>query len=180
MTMAVPDRRSTVQHRAEGLQYEIPAPRSIFAIVFLPLWLVGWAFGEVFAIRTLIYGGKAPQLFLIAWLALWTFGGCTALYSWLAQVLGKEIVSLSHSTLTIQRNVTGFEKAKEYDLTHVRNLRAGEPSRDYFRRRQMSTFAAGTIAFDYGAKTFRFGAGVDEAEAAMIIAELKNYHAFSA
>ena len=30
----------------------------------------------------------------------------------------------------------------------------------------------GVIAFDYGAKTFRFGSGLDEAEAKMILIEI--------
>jgi hypothetical protein len=37
----------------------------------------------------------------------------------------------------------------------------------------------GLIAFDYGAKTFRFGASVDESEARDIVSELKAIHAFS-
>jgi hypothetical protein len=31
----------------------------------------------------------------------------------------------------------------------------------------------GSIAFDYGARTFRFGSGVDEAEAKQILAEIQ-------
>ncbi len=34
--------------------------------------------------------------------------------------------------------------------------------------------SVGTLAFDYGAKTFRFGAGIDEAEAKQIVAEIQN------
>ena len=37
----------------------------------------------------------------------------------------------------------------------------------------------GLIAFDYGAKTFRFGAGVEEAEAQGIVTRLKSRHAFA-
>jgi hypothetical protein len=31
----------------------------------------------------------------------------------------------------------------------------------------------GAVAFDYGAATFRFGAGIDEAEAKQIVAEIQ-------
>jgi hypothetical protein len=36
----------------------------------------------------------------------------------------------------------------------------------------------GTISFDYGAKTFRFGAGLDEAEAHQNITQLKSRYSF--
>jgi hypothetical protein len=36
----------------------------------------------------------------------------------------------------------------------------------------------GLIAFDYGAKTFRFGASLDEAEAQDIVKELNRRHKF--
>jgi hypothetical protein len=31
----------------------------------------------------------------------------------------------------------------------------------------------GTVAFDYGARTYRFGRGIDEAEAKQVVAELR-------
>jgi hypothetical protein len=34
--------------------------------------------------------------------------------------------------------------------------------------------SAGMLAFDYGCKTFRFGAGVEEAEARVILQRLKS------
>jgi len=34
------------------------------------------------------------------------------------------------------------------------------------------------VAFDYGAKTFHFAVGVDEAEAAMILSDLRLRHTF--
>jgi hypothetical protein len=42
------------------------------------------------------------------------------------------------------------------------------------------SFGGGTIAFDYGAKTFRFGGGLDEAEASHLIELLKSRYPFDA
>jgi hypothetical protein len=36
----------------------------------------------------------------------------------------------------------------------------------------------GPVTFDYGARTFRFGASVDEAEARDIVNQLKAQHSF--
>src|SRR5258706_10714548 len=148
-------------------------------MVFLPIWLTGWAFGEVFAARELLE--KGPQLFLGVWLIFWTFGGLTALYKWLAQIIGTERVTLATNALTIQRDVFGFEPTREYELSSIRNLRVSRVDFEakYMSRNRPGIFDNGPIAFDYGAKTYRFGAGVDESEASAIIEELKSRHAFS-
>jgi hypothetical protein len=180
MRVDVPARRSSVEQLADGLQYRIPAKRNAGTVIFLPIWLVAWAFGEVMATRGLIQGTGPSRLFLGAWLAIWTFGGFSALYTWLAQMMGKELVTLTPSTLDIKHDVTGFERTREYDLAQVRNLRVS-PAPDQtrlFRRTQRGPFDSGVIAFDYGAKTYRFGAGIDESEAAMIVGELKSRHGF--
>ena len=182
MRIDLPARRSSVEQMADGLQYRIPPKRDLGMLVFLPLWLVAWGFGEVMAARALIQDSGFPRLFLGAWLAMWTFGGFTALYTWLAQVIGKELITLTPRTLNIKHDVTGFERTREYDLAQVRNLRVLPPpdDRGLFGRQRKRPFDSGAIAFDYGAKTYRFAAGVDESEAAMIIEELKSRYGFLA
>jgi len=160
----------------------IPATRSILLLVFLSAWLVGWAFGEVMVTRQL-FSGRAREggLFLAAWLTMWTVGGAAAIYAWLWMAVGKEIVSLRPGVLSIRRDVFGLGRSHEYDLAHVRGLRLSPQVSDPFGRTSGTRFwgiGGGLIAFDYGAKTFRFGAGVDEAEASQIIGELKARHSF--
>ena len=50
---------------------------------------------------------------------------------------------------------------------------------DFASALQFWGIGGGLIAFDYGAKTFRFGAGVEEAEAQGIVTRLKSRHAFA-
>ncbi len=151
--------------------------------------MLGWAFGEISAIREIFGGGQSPHgsissvhgqgLLLLGWLGAWTAAGCFFGYLWMWNLAGGERVVLGPRTLAVKRDVLGFGPLKEYELQEVRNLRAGADALN--RNGQMSPFSllnGGTISFDYGAKTFRFGADLDEAEARQIITQLKSRYTF--
>jgi len=73
---------------------------------FLLFWLGGWAFGEIFAISTLISGpGGGETAFLVFWLAAWTVGGFFAMMQVrrifqkpIAESLRLELGGLVHDT----------------------------------------------------------------------------------
>ena len=180
----VPSRRSTIHDSPSGLEIVIPARRNFFTIAFIGFWLIGWACGEVFAIRQLFVVGKSPDfpgLFLLAWLGGWTVGGGFAIYAWLWTVVGKERIILRPGTLATKREVLGFGRSREYDLSHVSNVRISQQSHnpfDFGSGMRSLGIGGGMIAFDYGAKTFRFGASIDEVEAEDIVEELKKRHTF--
>jgi hypothetical protein len=181
MKVALPGRRSITRDTGTGLEVVIPAKGHILLVLFLTAWLVGWAFGEVSVTRELLFGRpREASLFLAAWLAMWTVGGGWAIYTWLWMAVGKEIVSLRPGVLSIRRDVLGLGRTHEYDLAHVRHLRLAPQASDPFGWSGGMRFwgmGSGLIAFDYGAKTFRFGAAVDEAEASQID-EFKARHSF--
>ena len=87
--------------------------------------MCGWFFGEFSAIRQLETGKTAAgiSLFMVVWLGGWTVGGAAAIYFWLWNIAGHEIVSLTPTSLTIRRDILGFGRSKEYDLPSVKNLR---------------------------------------------------------
>ena len=180
----LPALRSTIMDSPGGCELTIPAKRNFFAVAFLGFWTIGWACGEVFAIRQLFFevkGENFPAIFLMAWLGAWTVGGVVAIYTWLWMVVGKERIVLKPATLSIQRDVLGFGKIREYDLNHVANLRLSPQTYNPFDMSSSLRFwgiGGGLVAFDYGAKTFRFGGSIDEAEAQNIINELNKRHKF--
>jgi hypothetical protein len=172
-------RRSSVRQFSEGLEITIPARRNIFITLFLGAWLVGWCCGEVSAACALLAGDEiAPMLFLSAWLIMWTIGGGCALYAWLWMVTGKEMVWLGSDALAIKRDVVGFGRLREYELTHIVNLRTSVAVWNQVNWTTPMQFGGGVIAFDYGADTVRFGASIDEAEAFQLVRELKAMHRF--
>jgi hypothetical protein len=180
MTYVVPEgMRSVITPDADSLIVEIPVKRNWFQLLFLSFWLCGWAAGEVM-VPVSFFSGKGPpgaRLFTVAWLGMWTVGGAFAIYAWLWQIAGKEIIRLTSSALIKRRAVNRFGRDKEFSLAHVRNLRV-VPSQgfnpfDFASAGQLWGLSGGSIAFDYGARTYRFGQGVDESEAKSIVSKFK-------
>ena len=177
--------RATVGETSEGFEISIPARKNPFAIVFLPVWSVGWAFGEVFAVRTLLAtpaGSSAPILFMVVWLTAWTLGGGFCIYTLLWLLFGREVIVLRPDALVIRRLVLGVGRSREYDLTEVRNLRVATFPYNPFDFRSGLQFwgiTGGVVAFDYGAGTVRFGNAVEEGEAGDLVGNLKRRHQFA-
>jgi len=93
--------RHTIDDLGGTLKITIPSKKNWFQILFMGFWLVGWAFGEVTVLGSLISGEGfgGPSLFMIAWLGGWTIGGGYALYILFWQLLGNEIIQVSNSTI---------------------------------------------------------------------------------
>jgi hypothetical protein len=183
MKVAIERMRSRVEEVGRGLLIVIPSRGSWFAVLFLSAWLCGWAMGELFAAKALFVGtasAKAPppRLFLAFWLTLWTAGGASALYTWVWNVAGREILLLDGATLSISREPIPIPARRDFDWNAVRNLRVSVVPRS--RRDLSAMFGAGVIAFDYGARTFRVGSGLDEAEATMLIDRIRERFQVSA
>jgi hypothetical protein len=101
-----------------------------------------------------------------------------AVYSLLWRFVGKEIITASKDVFVITRKLFGWKRYKAYKTSDISALRISRPT-DY-RSEMLSEFrrmfgGAGTIAFDYGAKSFRFGAGLDEAEGRQIIKKIQTH-----
>ena len=173
-TVPLPTMRTAVSDGPEGLSFVIPSRRQWFAMVFLPFWLVGWCFGEVFAIGALV-SGRGPSLFLLAWLTLWTVGGAFAALAWLWMLSGRERVVLTPSLLVHRYELLGLSRSREYDISNVQNLRVSPESFNPWNMGgglRMWGFGGGVVAFDYGAKTIRVAASVDEAEGRTIVSRI--------
>jgi hypothetical protein len=95
-------------------------------------------------------------------------------------LLGKEVIEAGQGVISIRNQALFFLSPKVYDLNEAKHIRAAEEFSIYqsfqFGRSQngvRSTFNSGTIKFDYGLKTVKFGNDLDEAEARYIIERLK-------
>jgi hypothetical protein len=155
----------------------IPARRRWWVLLILAAWEVGWAVGEVTVIISLVHGRhRSVDIFLVAWLVLWTTGGAAValLVAWMAA--GKEIIRVGGGELATRQAIGSFSRKREYDVNDVRKLRITPeivgplPPGMAFRWFGPSS---GRISFDYGARTYRLAAGVDDAEAEAILGELR-------
>lgn len=169
--------RAKITDRGADLQIIIPSKKSFFLILFLTAWMGGWVMGENFAVRSLFHPKGESQLdyFLWFWLIGWTIGGAFALLGLLWLVAGREILTISNSRLVLERRIFALGTKREYEISSVKSIRVNPNEGLYANRSAAGMFGinSGSIAFDYGMKTVRFGA-VDEAEASHIIEQLKN------
>lgn len=172
------DSRITIADTPQGLRIVMPCRRSWLVVCFLGFWICGWAVGEVMVTRQLLNGDAPPlgEVFMLTWLGAWTVGGLLAIYAWLWQVMGKEMLTVHGQTFKTRRDIGGFGFDKEYDLVQMRDVRVGQLSVNPFEfssSLQLWGVGGGVIVFNYGARIYRFGAGLDETEAKQIVTTIK-------
>lgn len=170
--------RITITDTSQGLRIVIPYSRSWFVIFFLGFWICGWAVAEYMVSSQFLKGDAPPEgeWFMLAWFGVWTVGGLFAIYALLWQIMGKEIVTVHGQAFRTRHDIGGFGFNKDYDLVQMRDLRAtqvGFNPLDISSSLQLWGIGGGVIAFEYGARTYRFGAGLDEAEAKQVVTAIK-------
>jgi len=170
--------RATVADTGSALEVTIPAPRKVVLAMALAAWLCVWALGGAGPLRALVvkHTLRAPPGVLLLWLAVWMLGGIFAAVALIWTLSGRERVTLTDQYLDVRREALGFGRSRRYDLTSVKDLRVSLlPSSTMSWGNGAHSWnysGAGAIAFDYGAKTVRFGASIDEAEAKQIVTQL--------
>jgi hypothetical protein len=154
----------------------VPAKRNIFIIVFLLIWLGGWFFGETSVIGELLTGkSDSAGIFMLIWLCGWTLGGAIVLGIVAWNLAGKEVITFSNNSLKIEKKVGSLGFNREYLLSEIHDFRVLENCGGAFfgsRSGDPWGFLGGTIAFDYGMNTVRFGLGIDPAEANYLLEQL--------
>ena len=171
-----------IVREAGRLRLEAAAQRSLPAALILALWLVGWGFGEAIALRQLFFT-DAPvtgSWFLGLWLLLWTGGGLLAAGALLRSLGAREVIAVEGRTLTLRPGP--FGRTRRFDVDGIRALRldpvvpavtpfppldpevVGQQGRDPGR--------PAAVAFDSGGRSWRFGAGLPDAELAQARAAL--------
>lgn len=164
----------------DSLLIVIPTRGNPFIIAFLCFWLVGWAIGFFAVLGALAASGPSDGgglLFVLAWLAGWTAGGAFALLMVMWMALGRERIRVTPEQIRVERVIPIWTRAKLYDAGHVTNLRLTAAERSVWGMyTAMFVFFSGTptgsIAFDYGRSTPRFGLGLEEADAAHIVSRI--------
>lgn len=176
--------RAVIENHGTGLHITIPARTEPFITAFLGIWLIAWAFGEIFVPYSFLIGlSDEPvpvpaKLFALVWLAGWTLGGLYALSIFLWNVAGKETLELTATTLKRRKQIPIFSRSKEYAVASITDLRAASRTQAFWPlainvNMMPLSFRDGTIAFDYGRDTHHLGSGLDEADARYVIAEMR-------
>ncbi len=175
-----PRPRARLSDDGDQLEIAIPPPRRWYAVLLVVVWTAFWAFGLAMAAKQLLVPGRHEgHWFLAMWLVGWVVaGGSSVIYMGLYMMFGLQLVRIDGTTLAITRRAPVYTRVQRFDLTQIRDLRAspvastivGWGTGQYAT--DLSGLTGGHLAFDYGAKTYRFGAGVDEAEAKQLVARI--------
>ena len=167
--------RARISEHGNELQIVIPSKKDYFVIGFVFLWMTGWFWGEASAIYVMVANPARTYLpfdgFLLVWLAFWTCAGAFTGSSLVRLVAGREVMTLSPGALLIERRPGVFRSPKRYSLEDSKNLRVDV--RGGYSRFEVFGYGGEVLAFDYGTKTVRFAAGIDEAEGKFIVGLLK-------
>src|SRR5262245_57941649 len=95
-----------------GLEISIPAARKVSLMLFLGLWLIGWAFGELavggalimqafgLAIGPRIHGVENLP-FMLFWLCFWTAAGILVMDALVWQFRGRERITIDPNGETL-------------------------------------------------------------------------------
>jgi len=173
MPITPPEPRHTVEDTGDGLRFYIPPPRHWYVLLFLILWLFVWVgIGSQFVFGAFFRTTTGLDWFHVIWSVGWFLGTGYVIFTVAWMLVGVEVIDVSPQGIQARRQVFGLGRTRDYDGNHIRQLRASPMNYSAFNRSQSFEslgLAGGQIAFDYGAKTVRFGGGIDEAEARMIV-----------
>ena len=166
-------KRAVVKQYSEGVEVIIPARKSLLVNFVLMLWMAGWAYGEVSILSKLVNAsGQPPDAILVFWIVGWTLGGLFAVFMWLWNNRGREIIRISEHELKHSREYVFFSRSRSYGAGLISNLRLNPLSDADLELNGGMEFwglTGGTIAFDYQQNTQKLGLGLNEDEAADII-----------
>ena len=175
MKAGPPKPQFTVLRDRRQIRVEIPPKRRWGLWVLLTVFLGFWVVGEVAPLLSFLGDDtpSPPAIFLVIWFVFWTAAGAYMLYAWAWHLGGREVIKLDDRTLTKKRELFGLGIPRKFNIAEITNLRIlpqSLPMRETEERltAMMAEFwglRGGIMAFDYGAKTYRFGFGVDEPEA---------------
>jgi hypothetical protein len=130
-----------------------------FAIAVSIFWLVFGVFIAYFIVSdvTSTYPFTMPKIIYFGAVE-WLLGSIFWVAIFLWSFTFKEIIQVRDQDIVVEQQSRILNRSKRYLAEHVKDLRVS------------TSFGNKFLAFDYGARTIRFGRGLDEAEARQIIA----------
>ncbi len=162
--------KHTITYFGNQMQILIPSQIQWYTLIFLTIWLCGWGLGEVSAIHQIMNDGIS--IFMMIWITGWTIGGGCAILMILWAITGKEVVEISNNSIIVSKTIFNFGFPKEYSAGYIKDLRVSVANNNIqwrFNNNYNYFMGNSKLAFDYGAKTIRFGNDIDEAEAKQLL-----------
>ncbi len=167
-----PSGRAVIEDLGGRLTITIPGRWRWLQGLFMAGWLGFWSYGGVKAFEMFSNPDTASDArsFVGFWLIAWAVGWVSVVGTLLWMVAGKEIVRAGSGELSVRLQAVGVGWTRTYELNIAKRMRVQPPvANDSNSMGESSMNLSGLIAFDYGAKTVRFGRSIDEAEAYQLV-----------
>ncbi len=163
--------RFDVEQTPDGERVRIRPRRQIFPMVFLPIWLVLWTLGGLFSLAA-IPGDVSP--YTVVFLGFWAVGLVLVIVSFVWLLVGSETLAVIAGDLEVVHGGLGLSRRWVYEGAQIQNLQVAERPAWVARRSTLPFRAntAGSVKFDYGARTIYLAPGLEDAEGAMIVERL--------
>jgi hypothetical protein len=170
--------RIEILQEFDAITARIKTPKHIFLLLFLPVWLIGWALGGLSALKLAIKGQGLP-IFLLIWLGAWLVGVILVATVWLWNAFGYEIVSIRSGFFSFRREIFRLAFTRKeifiYDLSNLRTAGVFGAASSRGRGLAQWNLTGGTVAIGHDNKTLKFGIGLEEQEAKALVAQLAPY-----
>jgi hypothetical protein len=167
----VRDSRVRTERTTDGLRIDVARRMTLWRVV-TPLWAgVILTFG---AVGMLASDRPAYDAGAIAFMVVWFGIAVSVVLMSLWALLYREELLLDARTLTHRRRLGPIRRERSYARERIEDVRVRPDSISSFDPRssfRMLGIGAGTVAFDYGDRTYRI-ADVDEAEAKRVVEAL--------
>ncbi|RST86649.1 hypothetical protein EJC49_09245 [Aquibium carbonis] len=161
--------RVTFRKTQDGIGVYNPTRRNIGLVIFMLVWLCGWAMGEWFALAQLFGSGGpfAVDLFLLVWVSFWTLGGLAALAVLAWNLVGVEKLFLIEGGGIVTER--GFGAITRRKVFRVDQLSGVELAEQQGRHAANGAFSGGAVRFVADGKPQSFGIGLDDEEADRVV-----------
>lgn len=164
----LPGSRVIIRETLDGLGIYNPARLNVPLVLFLLLWLGGWAVGEYFAVSEIMRSGNIfTDAFLLVWVTFWTIGGAFCWWIVLWSLFGSERLFVTSGALVVSKGLGPLRRRTVYPVATVTRLRVSATP----HVADSGTVAG--IAFEAGGKARRFGIDLGASERLAVLEALQ-------
>jgi hypothetical protein len=161
----------------DRVRVSIPLRRSWFQALVATFAAGAWLLTGFKVIGALFVDATASPGSRVAALITWSLVTIPFVGSCLLAVVGRQLVDVNDSSITIRKALAGIGLPRKYAADRIANLRVVDLSDPHeisglSEKELAKGMAGGPLAFDYGTRTVHFGPGLLDVEAGQILAEL--------
>ena len=173
--------RISIIEKENALSVVILSYRSKLKNLLVVAWMLLFSVCGILAIIEFRAAGERDRkIFWLVFISFWIYFELVVLKAFLWRLRGKEKIIFSKDSVRVKRDVTGFEKYKEYRAEQIANWRRIErdPSSLVNSYENAYWYVGGErVGFNYYGKEIRIGSQLNQEETGQLLGKIKHYYA---